>query len=189
MNSNFEIQKICKHCGKEFTAKTTVTRYCSDVCAKRAYKARKKAEKIEKNNQETQKIKNNAIEELKAKEFLTVRETAQLLGFSLRTTYRLINNGTIKAVNISQRMTRIKRSDLDKLMNPKKEPTEEPKVYEIDDCYTLTEVQEKYGISDAALQSLVKRNSIPKFRDGIYAYVPKEIIDQIFNPDIKNGNN
>ena len=46
MSSNIAIQRICQHCGKEFTARTTVTQYCSDDCAKRAYKARIKAAKF-----------------------------------------------------------------------------------------------------------------------------------------------
>ena len=44
MSSNIRIQRICQQCKNEFTAKTTVTKYCSDRCSKRAYKARQKAE-------------------------------------------------------------------------------------------------------------------------------------------------
>ncbi len=28
MSSNIKLQRICQHCGNEFTAKTTVTQYC-----------------------------------------------------------------------------------------------------------------------------------------------------------------
>lgn len=52
---------------------------------------------------------------LKEKEFLTVREVSKLLNCSLRTTYNLIENGSIKAVNLAQRKTLVKRSDIDKL--------------------------------------------------------------------------
>ena len=69
MSSNIKVQRICQHCGNEFTARTTVTQYCSDTCSKRAYKARIKAAKIESSNKETQQIKTRPIEELKAKEF------------------------------------------------------------------------------------------------------------------------
>ncbi|MDG1433269.1 MAG: hypothetical protein P8Q41_04635, partial [Saprospiraceae bacterium] len=67
MASSIRINKICQHCGNEFIAKTTVTKYCGDNCAKRAYKARKKAEKIELNNQETQQIIEDSIIELQTK--------------------------------------------------------------------------------------------------------------------------
>ena len=115
MSSNIEVQRICQHCGKEFTARTTVTQYCGDICAKRAYKARVKVSKIESSNKETQRIKSQPIEELKEKEFLTVREVARLLNCSVRSTYYYIESGTIKAVNLGQRVTRVKRSEIDKL--------------------------------------------------------------------------
>ena len=47
MSSNIRISKICQHCGQEFVAKTTVTKFCSDNCAKRNYKKRKREEKIQ----------------------------------------------------------------------------------------------------------------------------------------------
>ena len=117
MSSNIRIQRICGYCKKEFTAKTTVTKYCGNFCAKRSYKVRKRAEKIEASNKETFKIITLPIEEVKAKEFLTVKEVSVLLGCSVRTTYRLINNGTLKAVNLSERITRVKRSNIDKILN------------------------------------------------------------------------
>lgn len=117
MSSNIQIKRICQQCSKEFTARTTVTRYCGDTCAKRAYKARKRTEKIEVSNTETQRTKTKPIEEIKAKEFLTVRDIATLLNCSLRTAYRLIETGNIKAVNIAQRKTLVKRSEIDKIFS------------------------------------------------------------------------
>ena len=117
MSSNIQVQRICQHCGNEFTARTTVTRYCGDTCAKRAYKARLKVSKIEASDKQTQQIKNQHFEELKNKEFLTVREVARLLNCSVRSTYNYIESGTIKAVNFGQRITRVKRSEIDKLFS------------------------------------------------------------------------
>ena len=115
MSSNIQVQRICQHCNNEFTARTTVTKYCGDTCSKRAYKARLKVSKIEASDKQTQQIKNQPFEELKTKEFLTVREVARLLNCSVRSTYYYIESGTIKAVNLGQRITRIKRSEIDKL--------------------------------------------------------------------------
>ena len=117
MSSNIQIQRVCQHCGKEFTARTTVTQYCGDNCAKRAYKARHRAAKVEASNTETQLIKAKPLEQIKAKEYLTVRDVAILLNSSIRTAYRLIEQGNIRAVNISQRKTLVKRSEIDKLFN------------------------------------------------------------------------
>jgi len=117
MSSNIQVKRICQHCGNEFTARTTVTQFCGDTCAKRAYKARVKVIKVEASNNETQRIKNQPIEVLKAKEFLTVREVANLLNCSVRSAYYYIESGNIKAVNLGQRITRVKRSEIDKLFN------------------------------------------------------------------------
>ena len=115
MSSKIEVQRVCEHCKHEFTARTTVTKYCSHRCAQRAYKARKRAEKVQRSNTETTRVKQQPVEALKAKEFLTVREVAKLLNCSIRMAYYLIEKGNIKAVNLGQRLTRVKRAEIDKL--------------------------------------------------------------------------
>ncbi len=115
MSSKIEIKRICEYCNTEFTAKTTVTKYCSHRCNQRHYKAKVKEQKIKKSNSETTKIRVQPIEVIKEKEFLTVREVSQLLNCSVRTAYNYIDSGTIKAVNLGQRMIRVKRSEIDSL--------------------------------------------------------------------------
>lgn len=112
MSSKMRLNKICQYCGKEFEARKTTSKSCSDQCAKMLYKSRQRSEKIEATKAETLAIKS---EVLKAKEFLTVRDVATLLNCSVRTVYYYIGNGNIKAVNLGQRFTRVKRSDIDKL--------------------------------------------------------------------------
>ncbi len=177
-----KVQRICRYCKQEFTARTTVTKYCSHKCNQKDYKARKRAEKVKQSNTETIRIKSQPIEQLKTKEFLTVREVAQLLNCSVRSAYYYIESGTIAAVNLGQRLTRVKRSEIDKLFkNNSKPQTKETKPiqYDIKDCYTLTEIQDKYGVSESTVQQLIKRNNIPKLKIGWYAYVPKQIIDKL----------
>jgi excisionase family DNA binding protein len=110
-----EVQKVCAYCGKDFIAQRTHTQACSDNCAKRLYKLKKRGEKIEQVKAQTFTIKTQPFEVLKAKEFLTVRETAQLLNCSRPMVYRLIEQGTIQALNVSQRKTIIRRIDIDSL--------------------------------------------------------------------------
>ena len=116
MSSNIKITRICKFCNKEFTAKTTVTQCCSEQCAKRYYKAKKKGEKIENSNQETLQILALPLEIIKAKEFLSVAESSKLLGVSQRTLYRLMEKDALIFAKIGKR-TIIKRSELDKFFN------------------------------------------------------------------------
>ncbi len=181
MSSNIKVQRICQHCGMEFTARTTVTKYCSDKCSKAAYKARIRAEKVQKSNVETLQVKTKPIEELKAKEFLTVQEVARLLNCSVRSTYYYIKTGKIRAVNLGQRLTRVKRSEIDKLFeHPQLEqPIPKTKQFDISDYYTISEVMEKYSISRTALQHLIKRENIPKINKGWYVFVPKTIIERL----------
>lgn len=117
MSSNIRLQRICRHCGKEFTARTTVTQFCGDACAKRAYKARIRDKKIEGSNRETEAVMIKPIETLKAKEFLSVREVSALIGCSRQNVYNLINQGRLKATNILKKKTIVRRSDLDKLLS------------------------------------------------------------------------
>jgi excisionase family DNA binding protein len=139
MSTNIRVQRSCQYCGQEFTAKTTVTKFCGDGCAKHAYKSRKWAEKIGAANKDTLRIKSQPLEELKAKEFLAVREVAQLLNCSVRSVYYYIETGTIKAVNLGQRITRVKRSEIDKLFEqPQSVATApEPQQFDISECYHL----------------------------------------------------
>ena len=192
MSSNIKVQRICQHCSNEFTARTTVTKYCSDKCSKAAYKARERAEKIKQSNAETTRIKNQPIEQLKAKEFLSINEVCQLVGISRRTVYRLIEQGDLKKIKVGSR-TLIKRLALNRLLNNKetgksKIPDQQinglndwkqAETFDIKDCYTLTEIQDKYKVSESTVQQLIKRNNIPKIKKGWYAYVPKQSIDEL----------
>ncbi len=119
MSSKIEIQKICEFCGDEFTAKTTVTRFCSHTCNSRDYKKRQKENKIGKANKKTnskilQSFTELNLEAIKQKDFLSIKEAYSLLGLSERTFYRLMKTGTIQAARLGKR-TIIKRSEIDKL--------------------------------------------------------------------------
>jgi excisionase family DNA binding protein len=161
--------------------------YCSPRCNNAAYKAKIRASKIEASNKATQRIKSQPIEELKAKAFLSIAETCKLIGISRRTVYRIIERGELITGKAGKR-TIIRRSDLEQLLfeQPRTiatQPENKPEQghLEISECYNLTEVQNKYGISETAIQALIKRNSIPKIKKGWFAYVPKTVIDKLLS--------
>jgi len=119
MSSKIEIQKICECCGKEFIAKTTVTRFCGHTCAANSFKQRKKENKIGWANQKTNNQKLLTITELNQealnqKDFLSIKETSILIGISERTLFHLIKNGKIPVVKLGSRSI-IKRTEIDKL--------------------------------------------------------------------------
>ena len=115
MSSNIEVQRICEHCKREFTARTTRTRYCSHKCNSRAYKANITKQKIEASNSQSMKTISLPIEELKSKEFLSIAEACKLLSVSRWTIWRKIKNDEIKASKIGSR-TIIKRIELDNFL-------------------------------------------------------------------------
>jgi excisionase family DNA binding protein len=182
MTSYIQLKRICEFCSKEFNSKTTVTRFCSSTCRSRAGKMKIRSANIKVSNEETLQVKILQLEELKKKEFLTVRDVASLLSCSVRTVYYYIDNNTIEAVNIGKRMTRIKRSSIDKLLiKPEPEKTSEAEVkaieYTLADCIGTYEVRRKYQISESTLRSLIIRNNIPRLRKGSLAFVPKVLIE------------
>ncbi len=56
-------------------------------------------------------------EELKY--FLSVKETANILGVSIHTVYRLIESGEISAIKVSSRKTVIKAEEIERYINKK----------------------------------------------------------------------
>ena len=97
MSSNVRVQRICEQCGKEFQAKTTVTRFCSHQCNSRAGKLRMKELKVAVSNQETKGLMTQPIEQLNAKEFLSITEACKLLGVSRMTLYRQLQRKKVVA--------------------------------------------------------------------------------------------
>lgn len=87
--------------------------FCSDSCAKRAYKKRKRDEKVGiAIKQEAEKSAYNSV--ISDKEFLTIEEACQLINASRWTIYRLIDKGELKAGRIG-RNVRIPRRFINEL--------------------------------------------------------------------------
>lgn len=133
MSSTIKIPKFCQHCGQAFVAQTTTTRFCGHKCASRAYKQRKREEKVQTtlsdqiksvtsaNSENLQSLQSLPIKtgnfiNLRDKEFLSVQETAILLGASRWTIQRMIQREELKAGKLGRR-TIIQRSEIDNLFN------------------------------------------------------------------------
>ncbi|WP_172279480.1 helix-turn-helix domain-containing protein [Chryseobacterium sp. LAM-KRS1] len=119
MSSNIKIKKICLHCSQEFIARTTVTKYCGDNCAKGTYKARVWEQKIQLSKEDLQnpeiktkfKQTKDSYFELNTIDYITVIEVVTLLKCDRRTIYRLIKSGRLASGNLSIRRTRILKKD------------------------------------------------------------------------------
>ena len=191
MSSSISVRRICEHCKYEFIAKTTVTKYCSTKCASKAYKARHRAAKVKQSNVQTEALRNRPIEEIKAKDYLSINEACKLIGLSRRTIYRLIDQGHIIKHKVGTRSL-LNRAAVDKYIISTASPlhkadkpiTESITIghnnsLQVSECLSLDEVMETYGISESALHQLIRREQIPRMRKGKKAYIPKNIIESI----------
>jgi predicted DNA-binding transcriptional regulator AlpA len=183
MSSNFTIQRKCEHCKQIFNAKTTVTRFCGKLCNKRHSSLKQRNEKIEAEKQQPMVLSAKIMQNLQGLEFLDTRKAALLLGVSRNMIYYLINTGKLNAYNLSIRKTIILKRDIDQLFQtktfiviPKKTTSKMPP---IDNCYNMGELFTKFKLSESAIYNLIKRNNIPKFQVGKFAYVAKKSIETI----------
>lgn len=182
MSSKIEIQKICQLCGALFTAKTTVTKYCSNKCCKNAHKQRLREEKIEKSNNEVlSQLTSSEASILKDKEYLTVTEAATLLSIHRATMYRYLAAHEVKCLTIRGK-TFIRKKDIDMLFEyAKPYQVREPKARNpITEFYSMEEIMEKYDYKKGWIYKVIKDNEIPKVLHGGRALYSKKHIDKVF---------
>ncbi|MFN8247899.1 MAG: helix-turn-helix domain-containing protein [Ferruginibacter sp.] len=132
MSSTIKLPKFCDHCGKAFIAQKTTTQFCGHPCASRAYKKRKREEKVnaEFKNQQSKIVSASPVvatetlsnpiagnhTNLREKEFLSILEVATLLGASRWTIQRMIKSNRLPVAKLGSR-TIIKRASIDNLFN------------------------------------------------------------------------
>ena len=119
MSSNIRVIKICEMCSKEFIAKKTTSKTCSDNCAKRFYKLNKRNEKIgdaelQSAIKKTPKsfVTEEEIRIINLKELLTLMEAALLLNISPLTLRRWTLCGKMPASKIGKKWV-YKRKDIE----------------------------------------------------------------------------
>jgi len=134
MSSNIRLKRICQHCNQSFVAKTTVTKFCSDDCAKRNYKKRARDKKITEailnTNQELDKslsekdvlvpVSAKGIDRLN-REWLTIEDLSLLLGVTERTLFRTMKNESFPKVKIRRRLLFNKQQVIDYLTSKSEE--------------------------------------------------------------------
>ena len=184
--SKLKIPRVCEHCSKPFEAKTVTTRFCSVSCNNKEIIARKKREKEKVLTATLLKNYANKIAEVQSREFISIPEATIMFGISKDTLHRLIKRGIITGVNLGVRLTRVKRLDLENLFssveipNNSKEIPEKPN-FEVGNCYTISEASAKFHADPSTVYNAIKRNKIPTKQVGSFVYVPKNLIDEIFD--------
>ncbi len=184
MSSNIKITRICQHCGQEFIARTTVTKYCGDYCAKRAYKMRLKKQKIVRSNLETNDQRSIQRAEPFLQDYLTVQEVAVNLKCDQRTIYRMIYAGRLKAINLSVRKIRILKKNIDEIFsNPAEHVSLRPQtkknspfVPNADNCFHIGEILTTFNISERTLTRIIEKRGIIKYKIGRFVYLRRSKI-------------
>lgn len=172
-------ERNCPICGTSFTPKTINSRYCSEKCSRKAYK-RKVAE--EKRQQELNAIAESVPDN---RPYISVPEAIAIYGVAKSTLYRLIRQGHIPAINLGTRLLRIDRQKLESIFPIRQEQKkEEPKPMLFDlsfeNCYTITEIAEKYDLSLTTVCNHIRKYGIPMRHQGKSIYVPKIEIDKLY---------
>lgn len=126
MSSNIRLQKVCEECGEVFTARTTVTRFCSHRCGSRNHKQRGRDARIEvekrkyreiqvaeilnasskldiKKNVPSRNFNSSAANNL-TRELLDIQEIAVVMGISERTLHRLLKDQLFPRLKIGRRI-------------------------------------------------------------------------------------
>ena len=145
--SKFRVLRTCEFCGKEFYAQKVSTRYCSKRCNELAYKKRRRERLI---SEAEARVTQKPIEDVKEKEFLSLNDTAVLMGISKRCVYDLIHNGILQAFKLTSRLTIVRKADIEIMFEgrvyTKKVKSERKPITEF---YTTKEIQKKFDVSEA----------------------------------------
>lgn len=174
----------CKFCNSQFTTFNIRALYCSTLCANKASKRRVKER--QQKELENKQLQSNKIE-LSQKEFLSINDTATLIGVSRSTVYRYINTGELKASRIGKRIL-LKASDLDLLFHENLIEIKiayNPSPNDLTDYYSLDDIFQKFTISKSWLYKLIKDNNIQNVTHNGRNFYKKEDINTICS-DKKN---
>ena len=190
-SSSIRIKKVCEWCGEVFYAQKTTTRYCSHRCNSRAYKEDARNKRIQRTETETEVlIRQQPIQAVKDKEFLSFAEVGILLGITRQAVYKMVTQGHLKASKISSRLSFIKRSDIENMLENKPyEKQQNKEAVPITEFYTTAEVKEKYHVNESWIFVVAKKNNIPRTFNRGKTYWSKKHMDAYFakkapNPDI-----
>ncbi len=184
--SNLRIPKLCEFCEKPFEAKTVTTRFCSKLCSEKSIKRQKRLVQEVEAKQVLLEKSINKIAEIQTRPYLSVGEAAVFFGMSKDTIYRLIKSNRISAHNFGERLTRVCKSDLEnlftgvELLDQSKESPVKPN-FEVGNCYTISEISAKFHADPGTVNRVIKSNKIPTKQVGSFVYVPKDLIDKIFD--------
>lgn len=118
--------------------------------------------------------------------YISVPEAIALFGIAKSTLYRLIRQRQFPAINLGTILVRIDRAAIEQMFLIRPIPlVKKPKAklysLEPEDCYTIGEISQKFGISDSSVYKHIRKFSIPTRQIGNHVYAPKTEINNLYN--------
>ena len=187
----------CAFCGKEFTVNSGMQKYCCEKCAEEAKRARKKRTLDFMNNVEP-------LAELRRQEYFTFSKAAVLMGCTRQYIYKLVAQGKLKASRISDRMSLVRKADIEAMLEaspycrvlPFTKPRENDggkakakagnyrtahteESAEVPEYYSGEEVMEKFKVKQSWLYTSAKRNAVPMCRIAGKNYYSRRHIEEL----------
>ncbi|MCR5827172.1 MAG: helix-turn-helix domain-containing protein, partial [Bacteroidales bacterium] len=169
--------RICKCCGRTFTANYGRQVHCSNSCSKQ-YRQRSKRLKLDakKSASEIESIR----EILDGRYYLSITQAALYLGVSRPTVYRRIKNGEITPLRVSSRTVRI---SVDQLKTESKPKPLSPKG-DFSCMISKQEASARYEVSVQWLYRILDAEGIKPMVIKGKAYFPKNDLDRLLPPKV-----
>ena len=104
------IQRKCEICGNTFTIRSGNQHYCSESCAESAKIAKKK-----RHNDFINAV--GPLIDLQHQEYFTFSKATLLMGCTRQYIYKLVAQGKLPASRLSNRMSLIRKADIEKLLS------------------------------------------------------------------------
>lgn len=181
--------KKCAHCGKMFKPEKAAQTYCSLECAEAAIAKQKQWNDIL-----------TPVANVLELEYLTFSKAATLMGCSRQYVYKLVAEGKLPASRLSNRMSFIKREDIEKMLqgNPyyrvlpvglkrknketiQSEDVEQAPSFDSSKYISLEEAMAKYSVSNTTIYNNVKSGNVQVCRIAGKTYYDKGILDEVMN--------
>ena len=115
MKQKTTYNKICEFCGKEFSALRITSRFCNVKCNSKAINEQRRLETVKKHNKKADRTRIRKPRKAPNPEYFSISATADVLNISRPTVYKMIETGQLKAIRITDRVVRIKKSDIEQI--------------------------------------------------------------------------
>lgn len=185
-----QYKKKCEWCGQEFIAQKSNTRFCSKQCADHANKQRLRDWSISVVECHQDNVKKN---QFKSDAVLTLKELSIYLGVSKTTAYRYVSEGIFPSIVVRGRI-KVMKDAVDEIFKDappyrkktvlheeKAEPSSPSGKTGSSDGYTTAkEVAEKYGLSPAGADKLLKASGITLVKHRGKNYYPLSEVEALF---------